>query len=103
MPASLISRSNEVDPRIAKQRMHHPRQHEDLLALSTPVQESFLAVGLLRHALSVTGAAATSDDSVIENGGYQSWIFNGVERSRECEEFRCSYDSIKLEACSAHS
>ena len=59
--------------------MHHASQHEDLLALSTPVQESFLAVELLRHALSFAIAAVTSDDSLIENGGYQSWIFNGAE------------------------
>ena len=74
---------NEVDPRIAKQPMHHASQHEDLLALSTPVQESFLAVELLRHVLSVAIATPTSDDSVIENGGYQSWTFNGAERPKE--------------------
>ena len=74
---------NKVDPCIAKQPIHHESQHEDLLALSTPVQESFLAMELLRHVLSFTSAAATSDDSVIENGGYQSWIFNGAERPRE--------------------
>ena len=83
MPASLTSIINEVDPHIAKQPPHHASQHEDLLTLSTLVQESFLAVELLRHVLSFAIAAATSDDSVIENGGYQSWTFNGVERHRE--------------------
>ena len=48
-----------------------------------PVQESFLAVELLWHVLSFTTAAALSEDSVNENGGYQCWIFNGGERPRE--------------------
>ena len=93
----------QVDPRIAMQPIHHASQHEDLLALSTPVQESSLAMELLRHVLSFANAAATSDDSVIENGGYQSWIFIGAERSREvrgipvlvqvnqAESLRCRY------------
>ena len=46
-----------------------------ICARSPLVQESFLAVELLRHVLSFAIAPATSDNSVIENGGYQSWIF----------------------------
>ena len=85
MPAPLTSRSTRSIPhcRITKQRIRHASQHEDLLALSRPVQESFLAVKLLRHVFSFAIAAAVSDGSDIENGGHQSWIFNGAERPRE--------------------
>ena len=91
---------NEVDPRIAKQPIHHASQYEDLLALSTPVQESSSAVELLRHVLSFAIAAATSDDSVIGSGGHKSWTSNGAERPREVRRIQVLVQ-LNLEACSA--
>ena len=53
------------------------------VALSTLVQESFLAAEPQWYVLGITVAADTSDDLLGVDGEYQSWIFDDIERTHE--------------------
>mmetsp|Transcript_9464 Transcript_9464/g.25675 ORF Transcript_9464/g.25675 Transcript_9464/m.25675 type:complete len:252 (+) Transcript_9464:271-1026(+) len=72
-----------VDLLVLRQLVHHAHQHEDLVALTTAVEETLTATEPQGHMLAVPGAATAAHDALSVDGWDEHRILDGAERPDE--------------------
>merc|ERR1740120_207107 len=79
----LNVRIDGVDVFVVGELVHDSHQHEDLVALTAPVEEALAATEPERHMLTVSDTSAAADHALGMDGRDEHRIFDGAERPNE--------------------